>query len=57
MGKLQKIGELANKYDVTSRTLRYYEEMGLLNSTRVGESQYRYYDEKAVNRLQQIRRY
>lgn len=54
MGKLQKIGELANKYDVTSRTLRYYEEMGLLNSTRVGESQYRYYDEKAINRLQQL---
>ena len=51
---LQKIGDLAVKYQVSSRTLRYYEEVGLLASTRLGDSQYRYYDEKAVSRLEQI---
>jgi DNA-binding transcriptional MerR regulator/DNA gyrase inhibitor GyrI len=54
MNGLQKIGDIAIQYNVTSRTLRYYEEIGLLNSMRLDNSQYRFYDEKALLRLEQI---
>ena len=36
---------------VTPRTLRYYDGMGLLNPSRVGENGYRYYDDDALLRL------
>jgi DNA-binding transcriptional MerR regulator/DNA gyrase inhibitor GyrI len=54
MNRLQKIGDIAVQYNVTSRTLRYYEEIGLLSSIRLDNSQYRFYDEKALLRLEQI---
>lgn len=54
MNRLQKIGDIAMQYNVTSRTLRYYEEIGLLSSIRLDNSQYRFYDEKALLRLEQI---
>ena len=50
----QKIGEVAMKFNISGRTLRYYEEIGILRSTRNDESQYRYYDQEAINRLEQI---
>ncbi len=39
---------------VTPRTLHYYDQIGLLKPTRVGENGYRYYGEESVLRLQQI---
>ena len=54
MNKLVKIRDISNKYNVTARTLRYYEDMGLLNSTRSDEVTYRMYDENAVRRIEQI---
>lgn len=39
---------------VTSRTLRYYDEIGLLRPARVGSNGYRYYDREQLLRLQQI---
>jgi DNA-binding transcriptional MerR regulator len=54
MSNFFKIGEVAVKYNISSRTLRYYEEIGILRSIRNEESQYRYYDETAINRLEQI---
>jgi len=54
MGNLIKIKEVSSKYDITARTLRYYEDMGLINSTRSGDYAYRMYDETAVRRLEQI---
>jgi DNA-binding transcriptional MerR regulator len=54
MNNLQRIGDIAIRYNVTSRTLRYYEEIGLLQSTRLDDSQYRFYDENSVLRLEQI---
>lgn len=54
MNNLQRIGDVALKYNVTSRTLRYYEEIELLESTRLDDSQYRFYDENSVLRLEQI---
>lgn len=54
MNNLIKIKDVSSKYDITARTLRYYEDMGLLSSTRSGEYTYRMYDENAIRRLEQI---
>ena len=54
MNELIKIKDLSNKYDITTRTLRYYEDMGLLSSTRSNDYAYRLYDENAIKRLEQI---
>jgi len=54
MDKLIKIKEVSTKYDITARTLRYYEDMGLLTSTRSDDVAYRLYDETAIQRLEQI---
>jgi DNA-binding transcriptional MerR regulator len=48
------IGELAARFDVTPRTLRHYEEIGLLAPLRKGSS--RLYDERDVSRLKLILR-
>jgi len=45
-----KIGELAKRFGVTVRTLRYYEEIGLLPAARL-ESGYRAYSEEDAQRL------
>jgi len=54
MNKLIKIKEVTSKYDITARTLRYYEDMGLISSFRDNENDYRMYDEKAISRIEQI---
>ena len=54
MKKMVKIQEAASKYDITARTLRYYEDMGLLSSTRSDDYAYRMYDKNAISRLEQI---
>lgn len=48
---VQKLAKLAG---VSGRTLRYYDEIGLLRPTRVASSGYRIYGVAEVNRLQQI---
>lgn len=52
--KLTTISEVSKNNDVSTRTLRYYEEIGLVSSTRKEGYAYRVYDEEAVNRLQII---
>jgi len=54
MNELIKIKEMSDKYDISARTLRYYEDMGLISSTRSCDYAYRLYDEAAVKRLEQI---
>lgn len=54
MNNLIKIKDVSSKYDITARTLRYYEDMGLLSSTRSDDYAYRMYDENAVRNLEQI---
>ncbi len=54
MNDIHKIGEVANKFNISGRTLRYYEDIGILKSIRNEESQYRYYDQEAINQLEQI---
>lgn len=45
---------LAKLAKVSSRTLRYYDEIDLLKPARINSSGYRIYGEKEVDRLQQI---
>lgn len=48
-----KIGEVAANYDISNRTLRYWEEVGILKSCR-RDNGYRYYDEDNIKRIKQI---
>ena len=48
------IQEIAKLAGTTSRTLRHYDDIGLLEPARVGSNGYRYYDEPALVRLQRI---
>jgi DNA-binding transcriptional MerR regulator len=49
-----RVGELAKRTGLTVRTLRYYDEIGLLSPPRVSGSDYRQYGESEIRRLQQI---
>jgi MerR family copper efflux transcriptional regulator len=49
-----RIGELAEQAGVTPRTIRYYEDLGLLGpNERLGQG-FRYYSETALTRLKKI---
>lgn len=48
------IQEVARLAGTTSRTLRHYDDIGLLEPARVGSNGYRYYDRAALVRLQRI---
>jgi DNA-binding transcriptional MerR regulator len=48
------VKELAKMAGITPRTLHFYDEIGLLKPSQVGENGYRYYGEESVLRLQQI---
>lgn len=48
---VQKLGRLAG---VSTRTLRYYDEIGILKPARINSSGYRIYGQAEVDRLQQI---
>jgi len=51
MYTVKQLSELAG---VSVRTLHYYDEIGLLRPSKVGANHYRYYDDAALLRLQQI---
>jgi MerR family transcriptional regulator, thiopeptide resistance regulator len=48
------IQEIARIAGTTSRTLRHYDDIGLLPPTRVAANGYRHYDDRALVRLQRI---
>jgi DNA-binding transcriptional MerR regulator len=48
---IQQIAKLAG---TTSRTLRHYDDIGLVRPSSVGHNGYRYYDEAALVRLQRV---
>lgn len=52
---MMTITELARKFDITTRTLRYYEELGILTPSRASKHQ-RIYAKKDVVRLRLILR-
>lgn len=48
------VKQVARLAGVTPRTLHFYDEIDLLKPSRVAENGYRYYDEQALLRLQQV---
>lgn len=48
------IQQLAKLASTTSRTLRHYDEVGLVAPSRVGSNGYRYYDAGSLVRLQRV---
>ncbi len=54
--KYYQIGELANRLELSPRTIRYYEEIGLLNSVKRVEGGKRIYTESDFQRLKFIMR-
>lgn len=48
------MNKLTKMSGVSTRTLRYYDEIGLLKPARVAESGYRFYRQEQVDTLQQI---
>lgn len=48
------IAEVARLAGTTSRTLRHYDDIGLLHPSRVGSNGMRFYDQAALTRLQRI---
>ena len=54
--KYYQIGELANILELSPRTIRYYEEIGLLNSVKRVEGGKRIYTDRDFQRLKFITR-
>ena len=48
------ITNAVKQFGITSKTLRYYERVGLLQAKRTGSNNYRYYDEAEIERIKQI---
>ena len=48
------ISQVSKKYDISPRMLRYYEQVGLIQSIRNEDNSYRLYDQAATKRVQQI---
>jgi len=48
------IQDIARMAGTTSRTLRHYDDVGLVKPSRIGGNGYRYYDADALVRLQRV---
>lgn len=58
--KKYRIGELAKKADITTRTVRYYESLGLLKTQDRKNGSQRYYTDEDlvyINRIKQLKQY
>lgn len=51
---MKTVKEMSEITGVSIRTLRYYDEIGLLKPTQLTEAGYRLYDNKSLEKLQQI---
>lgn len=51
---MRTVKEISERTGISVRTLHYYDEIGLLKPTSYSEGGYRLYDDKALERLQQI---
>lgn len=51
---MKTVKEVSNLTGISVRTLHYYDEIDLLKPTVLSEAGYRFYDDKALEKLQQI---
>jgi DNA-binding transcriptional MerR regulator len=54
MNQVQTVSTVSKSLGISSRMLRYYEQIGLIESQRIEDYAYRVYDENAIGRLRQI---
>ena len=52
--ELQTISQVSKQFSISTRTLRYYEQIGLLTPVKKEDFAYRTYDSEAITRLRQI---
>src|SRR5215469_5406314 len=52
--ELQTISQVSKQFKISTRTLRYYEQIGLIQSSMKEDYSYRAYDENTILRLKQI---
>ncbi|WP_055667749.1 effector binding domain-containing protein [Desnuesiella massiliensis] len=52
--ELQTISTVSKNFNISTRTLRYYEQIGLIQSIKKEGYAYRTYDEKSIIKLEQI---
>lgn len=52
--QLQTISQVSKQFNISTRTLRYYEQIGLITSTRKEGSTYRTYNTDSIMQLRQI---
>lgn len=53
---MYKIGELSKIVDIPVRTLRYYDEFGILTPTQIDQfTGYRYYDDESILNIEMIK--
>ena len=51
---MKTVKDVSKITGVSIRTLRYYDEIGLLNPTELTKAGYRLYDNQALEKLQEI---
>jgi DNA-binding transcriptional MerR regulator len=54
MNQMLTVSTVSKKLGISSRMLRYYEQVGLIESQRMDDYAYRVYDEDAIRKLRQI---
>lgn len=54
MNQMQTVSTVSKTLRISSRMLRYYEQVGLIESQRMEDYAYRVYDENTIRRLRQI---
>jgi len=52
--ELQTISQVSKQFSISTRTLRYYEQIGLITPAKKEDFAYRVYDMEAITRLRQI---
>ncbi|WP_167957196.1 MerR family transcriptional regulator [Anaerosporobacter faecicola] len=52
--ELKTIGQVSKHFSISNRTLRYYEQVGLIMPTKKDNYAYRVYDMEAIKRLRQV---
>lgn len=52
--ELQTISQVSKQFSISTRTLRYYEQIGLITPVKKEDFAYRVYDTEAIIRLRQI---
>ncbi|MFD1175791.1 MerR family DNA-binding transcriptional regulator [Paenibacillus puldeungensis] len=52
--ELQTISQVSKHFSISTRTLRYYEQIGLITPLKKEDFAYRVYDIEAITRLRQI---